>query len=97
MATVKPGQTILLARNCHLSAFSACVITGCNPLWLRPEEDRAHGVAHCVTPEELTAGFETAKAQGLSVGAVMVVSPTYYGAVARIEGTKALFSLPIAW
>eukprot|EP00878_Enallax_costatus_P029943 GHUV01032516.1.p1 GENE.GHUV01032516.1~~GHUV01032516.1.p1 ORF type:complete len:153 (+),score=28.92 GHUV01032516.1:423-881(+) len=88
MATVKPGQTILLARNCHLSAFSACVATGCRPLWLKPEEDRVHGVAHCVMPEELTAGFQEAKAQGLSVGAVLVVSPTYYGAVARISGVQ---------
>ena len=28
MATCKPGQTLLVARNCHLSVFSAMVLSG---------------------------------------------------------------------
>jgi len=30
MATCKPGDTLLLARNCHAAAFSAMVLTGAN-------------------------------------------------------------------
>jgi arginine/lysine/ornithine decarboxylase len=86
MATVRPGQALLLARNCHLSAFAACVLAGCQPVWLQPEADALHGVAHCVTPAELAAGFSAARQQGLTVGAVLAVSPTYYGAVAHITG-----------
>jgi arginine/lysine/ornithine decarboxylase len=86
MATVRPGQALLLARNCHLSAFAACVLAGCQPVWLQPEADALHGVAHCVTPEELAAGFTAARQQGLEVAAVLVVSPTYYGAVAHVQG-----------
>lgn len=86
MATVKPGEALLLARNCHLSAFSACVLSNAVPVWLQPEQDAVHGIAHCVTPEQLQVGFEAAQARGLKVGAVLVVSPTYYGAVARVSG-----------
>jgi arginine/lysine/ornithine decarboxylase len=86
MATAKPGEALLLARNCHLSAFAACVLAGCQPVWLQPEEDGLHGVAHCVTPQQLAAGFAAAQQQGLRVAAVLVVSPTYYGAVARVQG-----------
>lgn len=86
MATVQPGETLLLARNCHLSAYAACVLSDAVPLWLQPEQDSLHGVAHCISPEQLRQGFEVAKQQQRKVAAVLVVSPTYYGAVARIAG-----------
>jgi arginine/lysine/ornithine decarboxylase len=89
MGTVRPGEALLLARNCHLSAFSACVLSDAVPVWLQPEQDPMHGIAHCVTPEQLQQGFQEARQQGLKVGAVLVVSPTYYGAVARIPGALA--------
>jgi arginine/lysine/ornithine decarboxylase len=89
MATTRPGQALLLARNCHLSAFAACVLAGCQPVWLQPEADALHGVAHCVTPQELAAGFAAARQQGLAVAAVLVVSPTYYGAVAHVQGESS--------
>jgi hypothetical protein len=89
MAAVRPGQALLLARNCHLSAFSACVLADCVPVWLQPEQDAVHGVAHCITPQELQAGFAAAEQRGLSVGAVLLVSPTYFGAVARVAGALA--------
>jgi arginine/lysine/ornithine decarboxylase len=89
MGTVRPGEALLLARNCHLSAFSACVLGGAIPVWLQPEEDLVHHVAHCVTPEQLQQGFEEARQRRLKVGAVLLVSPTYYGAVARIPGALA--------
>jgi arginine/lysine/ornithine decarboxylase len=86
MATVKPGHALLLARNCHLSAFSACVLSDAVPVWLQPEQDSLHDIAHCITPQQLQHGFDVAKARGLNVGAVLAVSPTYYGAVARVSG-----------
>ncbi|GFR43984.1 hypothetical protein Agub_g5129, partial [Astrephomene gubernaculifera] len=78
--------TLLVARNCHLSAFSAMVLSGCEPYWLLPEVDPRVGVAHCVTPGSVQAALEDAAAQGRRVVGVLVVSPTYYGAVADVEG-----------
>lgn len=99
MATVKPGETLLLARNCHLSAFSACVLSDAVPVWVQPEQDALHGIAHCITPQQLQQGFQEAQEQGLKVGAVLVVSPTYYGAVARIPGDRHVMAhqLQLLW
>jgi len=89
MATVRPGEALLLARNCHLSAFSACVLSDAVPVWLQPEQDPLHGIAHCIPPHQLKHGFQVAKQRGLKVAAVLVVSPTYYGVLARVSGEVA--------
>lgn len=90
MSTCGPGQTLLIARNCHLSAFSACVLAGCSTVWLQPQEDHTFGIPHCVTPETLQHALLHAQAQGLNVGAVLVVSPTYFGVAGKIKGQLAL-------
>jgi arginine/lysine/ornithine decarboxylase len=88
MATCPPGSTLLLARNCHLSAFNAAVLAGCHTAWVALEADEQHGVAHCVAPRALAAALQAQAAAGARVGAVLVVSPTYFGAVARVAGGR---------
>ncbi|WIA21198.1 hypothetical protein OEZ85_000446 [Tetradesmus obliquus] len=77
-ATFGADHTWLLVNGCSAGIHAAVMAT--------PEEDALHGVAHCVTPQQLEAGFRDAQQQGLEVAAVLVVSPTYYGAVARVPG-----------
>ncbi|MEW5299277.1 MAG: hypothetical protein WDW36_002309 [Sanguina aurantia] len=85
MACAGPGDTLLVARNCHMSAFSAMVISGAVPWWVAPEVDGTHGIAHCVTPQSLRAELDAAGQAGRRVRAVLLVSPTYYGAAARLS------------
>ncbi|KAG2484609.1 hypothetical protein HYH03_016563 [Edaphochlamys debaryana] len=77
---------LVVARNCHMSAYSAMVVAGCEPHWLVPELDPRAGVAHCVSPRAVAAALERLAAAGRRVAGVLVVSPTYFGAVADIEG-----------
>ena len=86
MATCGPGTALLLPRNAHLSAFNACVLAGCTPVWVQPCYDVSLGVAHHVTPAALAAGFEAAAAAGLRVGAALLVSPTYFGVLSDVAG-----------
>jgi len=86
MATCPPGSTLLMARNCHLSAFNAAVLAGCRAAWVEPEADGLHGVAHCVAPATLRHALAAQQAAGERVGAVLVVSPTYFGMAARVAG-----------
>jgi arginine/lysine/ornithine decarboxylase len=65
---------------------SRCCVAGCTPWWLQPECDDQHGIAHCITPAVLQQALQDALAQGHDVGAVMLVSPTYYGAAAKLAG-----------
>lgn len=86
VATCPPGSLLLLARNCHMSAFSAAVITGCRVGWVSPEAGGPHGVAHGVAPAALASALSRARAAGERVGAVMVVSPTYFGVASKLPG-----------
>lgn len=88
MATCGPGDAIVLARNCHLSAFSACVLAGCHPVWVDPVVDPCLGVAHGVTPEALAEGFRTAAMRGRRAAAALVVSPTYFGVCSDLAGAR---------
>lgn len=86
MATCGPGQALILPRNAHLSAFNACVLAGCTPVYAQPCCDPHLGIAHHVTPTALQAAFAAAAERGLRVGAALVVSPTYFGVVADVAG-----------
>ncbi len=89
LATCRPGDAVVLARNCHMSAFSACVLAGCHPVWVDPVLDARLGVAHGVTPDALEQGFEAAAAAGLRASAALLVSPTYFGACSDVAGAES--------
>jgi hypothetical protein len=36
MATCGPADTLVLARNCHMAAFSGMVMAGCRPSYMHP-------------------------------------------------------------
>jgi arginine decarboxylase len=82
LATGPPhrGQ-VVVQRNVHSSIIDGLVLSGMRPTFVAPEIDRDLGIAHCVTPEALD---ETLESEPEAVAA-MLVSPTYFGAVARIE------------
>ena len=76
------GGRVLLQRNVHSSAINAVTMFGLAPAFLAPELDPELGIAHCVTPAVLASALDDAP----DAGAVIVVSPTYFGAVADVEG-----------
>jgi lysine decarboxylase len=71
---------VVVQRNVHSSTIDGLVLSGLRPSFVAPEIDPELGVAHCVTPEALDAALEAEPA----AKAAMVVSPTYFGAVARV-------------
>src|SRR5829696_8085847 len=82
LATGPPDRgRVVVQRNVHSSTIDGLVLSGLRPTFVAPEIDRELGIAHCMTPDALDASLE------VEPGAVaaMLVSPTYFGAVARIE------------
>ena len=71
---------VVVQRNVHSSTIDGFVLSGLQPSFVQPEIDAELGIAHCVTPEALDAALEEAP----EAVAAMVVSPTYFGAVARV-------------
>jgi lysine decarboxylase len=72
---------VVVQRNVHSSTVDGLVLSGLRPSFVAPEIDPELGVAHCVKPEALEAALD-AEPEAM---AVLVVSPTYFGAVAHIS------------
>src|ERR1700712_2982102 len=53
MAAVRPGQTIVVARNGHKSTFAGLVLSGARPVYVDPVYDERWEVAHGVDPAQL--------------------------------------------
>jgi arginine decarboxylase len=81
-----PGERgeprIVVQRNVHSSTVDGLVLSGLRPSFVQPELDPDLGIAHCVTPQAL----DRALVEEPSALAALVVSPTYFGAVADIGG-----------
>ena len=72
--------TVVVQRNVHSSVIDGLVLSGLRPAFVAPQIDPDLGIAHCVMPEALDRTLdENPDAEG-----VMLVSPTYFGAVARV-------------
>ena len=71
---------VVVQRNVHSSIIDGLVLSGLRPSFVAPEIDPELGIAHCVNPEALDAAL-TAEPDAV---AAMLVSPTYFGAVARV-------------
>ena len=63
-------------------------------MWIRPECDSTLGIAVSITVQALEAAFAEAASRQLKVGAVLVVSPTYFGTCSDIAGDHACSSSP---
>ena len=82
LALAPLGARVVAQRNSHASLVDGLVLSGGLPSFVAPEYDDELGMAHGVTPEALGAALDsTADAR-----AAFIVSPTYYGMAADVEG-----------
>lgn len=61
------------------SAVSAMVLSGAQPKYVLPDYDSSWGIALGVAPHEIECALIESREQGQTVGAVLIVSPTYHG------------------
>ena len=80
MALAHLGRDVVVQRNCHSSTIDGLVVSGLSPTFMAPELDAELRIAHTVTPETLDAALAATP----GAVAAMVVSPTYFGAVADV-------------
>ena len=86
LALAGVGDEVIVQRNVHASTIDGLILSGLRPRWIAPELNPDLGVAHCPLPESL----ELALADSPGAVGVIVVSPTYYGAVADIRALAAV-------
>lgn len=82
LATVGPGETILVPRNVHKSVLTAIILADARPVFLHPEVDYTLGLMHGLSVETVAEGFR----QHPDARALVVINPTYFGVAADLKG-----------
>lgn len=80
-ACVKQGGHILMARNCHRSAYNAVMLKNLRSTYLYPEYIKDWQVMGGITPEAVRIALEA----NPEIEAVFITSPTYEGLVSDIK------------
>jgi arginine decarboxylase len=86
MATLNAGEKIAVPRNSHKSMLGGLVMSGAEPVYMRPEVDAELRMDHCVAPETVAATLR----EHPEVVAVYLVSPTYYGVAADLQAIERI-------
>ena len=79
-AASRPGDRVIVARNCHKSVYHALELCGLEPHYLLPQWEGDWGIWGSVTPEILESAFAACPGARL----VILTSPTYEGVLSDI-------------
>lgn len=81
-AMLQPGDTVLMARNCHKSVYNGVRLSGANVRYLLPEVEPVTGICGEITPAMVEKACEGIP----DIKLVIVTSPTYEGVISDVEG-----------
>ncbi len=79
-AVIRPGDKILIARNCHKSVVQGAIICHAEVDWIMPEENYEWGLYGAINLEVLKNQIKLNDYKAL-----IITSPTYEGIVSDIE------------
>jgi arginine decarboxylase len=81
LATVRPGERVLVQRNAHKSVIAGIIHSGALPVWLMPEYNAEFGIALGVSARSVDETF----LQYPDAKALFALNPTYFGTTPDIE------------
>ncbi len=84
-ACASPSDYLLMARNCHKSAYHAVFLRNLKTEYLYPQILEKLGIQGGISAESVDISLRTMKERGEQVSAVCIVSPTYDGMVSDIK------------
>ena len=80
-AALPKGGHLLMARNCHKSAYHVAYLRNLTVSYLYPQVNEEYDICDVITPEQVERALDAES----DIGAVLIVSPTYEGRIADIE------------
>ncbi|PSN14251.1 arginine decarboxylase [filamentous cyanobacterium CCT1] len=86
LATVGPGDKIIVPRNAHRSVIAGLVLSGAMPVFVAPEYSPELGLVLGVKAETIAAALS----HHPDTRAVLLVSPTYHGLCSDVGAIAAL-------
>ncbi len=82
LATLCPGDEVLVSRDLHTSLLTALILCGARPIYFTPRLHPTLGVGLGIAPEDVAAALDAHPSARL----VALVSPTYWGVAADLAG-----------
>jgi arginine/lysine/ornithine decarboxylase len=86
LATVRPGDKVLVSRDLHKSLLVALILTGAVPIYLAPRLHPELNVGLGISVDEVAAALE----RHLDTKLIVLVSPSYCGVASDLEGITAV-------
>lgn len=80
-ASVKKGDKILIARNCHKAVYNAVFLNELRPVYLYPVMEAEYQIAGVITPKKVQEAFD----ESPDIAAVVITSPTFDGVVSDVQ------------
>lgn len=77
----KPGQKLIVTRDCHKSVFGGLLVAGAEPVFIVPEYNKEFGIMSYVSPEAVDKAFR----QNPEAVGILVTRPNYYGICSDLE------------
>lgn len=81
MAICKPGDQLIVSRDCHKSVISGMMLAGAEPVYMKPEYNQEFGIPTIITPHEV----EKTLVNNPKAAAVLITRPNYYGVCSDIK------------
>ncbi len=85
-AVCNRGDKIIVARNCHISVYNACMLLDLKVVYIEPDFDYVDGYYTCVSQNAI----DEALSSNSDAVAVVVTSPTYEGNISNVRATVPL-------
>ena len=81
-AVTRPGETLLVSRNCHKSVYHGLILNSLKPEYVYPQIIEELGIQGGIRPEDVEKKLK----EHPEIRGVLIVSPTYDGVVSDIRG-----------
>src|SRR3954454_714780 len=81
MTVAGPGETLVMARNGHKSAFTGLILAGARPVYVEPSYDEELEIVHEVLPDDFAAALDANR----EAQAGLVFTPSYYGTAGDVK------------
>ncbi len=79
------GDSIIVARNCHVSVYNAIILNELETIYVYPQYDDEYGYYKGISLNEIKDTVENSKLEKKDIKAVVITSPTYEGNVSDIK------------
>lgn len=86
MAATRPGDKILIDRNCHQSVINATILGDLTPVYMYPNINEDMGITIGVSPSQIEKNLKKDK----GITAVVLTYPTYHGICINLKKTAEI-------